>query len=312
MTRTKSGILAWLLVLILLFTLTMTALPTPVKAASAILSSTVNIAEADRNLQGLGYTWDNREDVLTLHGLHIETDSPYGLRLPHNCTVILKGNNYVKAAKYGVACSGTIVFKGSGTLTIDAGEVGMILVSQDDTHKVRVVDGKYNITAGKTGIYSEIASFSFTGGSMNITMSSADSYAINGRVVNLVGGSFTANAPVNGIHSLTVESVNLDINASAPALSGKYLSVDHIKFKNGGEYAGENSISATALFTARPSLVFGESVPGWVDTVLLGILIIGIGAAIFGPALYRKKKAKALYERLAKEGYIPPTDTQTQ
>ncbi len=306
MTRTKSGILASLLTLILLFTMITATLPVSVHSASGTLSSTVNIATADRNVEGLGYKWDNREDVLTLNGLHIDTDSPYGLRLPHNCTVILEGNNTIKAAKYGVACSGTIVFKGSGSLTIEAGEVGMLLLSQDDTHKVRIIDGKYTITAGKTGIDSEIASFSLAGGSMKITVPETGAYAINGRVVNLVGGSFSANAPVNGIHSLTVESIHLDITASAPALSGKNLAIDHIKLKNGGEYAGENAISATALAVSRTSLVFGETVPGWVDYILLVVLIGGIGAAIFGPALHRKKKAKALYERLAKEGYIHP------
>lgn len=274
----------------------------PVSASDAI-TTTVNIATANKNMRGDGYDWANRYDVLTLNGLNIETEDPYGLRLPKNCTVVLEGKNTIKAAKYGIACSGTVVFKGSGSLTIEAGEIGIYLIAQDSTQKVRLIDGKYEITAGKYGIYSEAADFSFVGNSMDINVTGENGYAVMGRAVNLLGGTFTANAPVESTHQLLVDGINLDVDAgSSPAFASKNLKVKNISID--GEYNGESAVNAksTKKFSGS-SIIFGESVPAAVDYVILVVFAAGIAAAIVLPALRRKKKAKELYERLEKEGY---------
>ena len=277
----------------------------PVSAAD-VVTKTVNIAEATKNERGPGYDWANRFDILTLNNLHIETSDAYGLRLPKNATVVLKGNNYIKAAKYGVSFSGTVIIKGSGTLTIEAGEIGMYLISQDNTQKIRLIDGKYTITAGKYGVYSDAADFSFVDGTMDINVTDPAGKAIQGRVVNLLGGKFTANAPVESTHALVAEAVNLDINASSPALASKNLTVKDVQFSDGStEYAGQNSVKTKSIAkNHRTSAVFGDSVPGFVDYILLAVVIVGIGACIFIPALRRKKKAQELYARLAAEGYL--------
>lgn len=273
--------------------------PEKVQAADKI-TSTVNIATANKNQTGPGYDWQNRYDILTLNGLNIDTEDPYGLRLPKNCTVVLEGNNYIKASKYGVSCAGTVIFKGSGTLTIEAGEIGFYLISQDNTQKIRLIDGKYNVTAGKYGVYSDASDFSFVGSSMTINITSEDGSAINGRCVNLLGGTFKANAPVETSHSLVIEGLNIDVSASRAALSSKNLDMKYLS----AEYNGENSFSAKSNAPRhRNSIIFGDSVPGWVDYILLAVLALGVAAGIFGPALRRKKKAKELYERLEKEGY---------
>ena len=72
------------------------------------------------------------------------------------------------------------------------------------------------------------------------------------------------------------------------------------KIYNDGFVARTKSIAKTE----RKSAVFGDSVPGWVDYILLVVVIAGIGACIFIPALRRKKKTKELYARLAAEGYL--------
>ena len=293
------------IVLALTMVLAMCVSILPVSAAD-VVTKTVNIAEATKNERGPGYDWANRFDILTLNNLHIETDDAYGLRLPKNATVVLKGNNYIKAAKYGVSFSGTVIIKGSGTLTIEAGEIGMYLISQDNTQKIRLIDGKYTITAGKYGVYSDAADFSFVDGTMNINVTDPAGKAIHGRVVNLLGGKFTANAPVESTHALTAEAVNLDINASSPALASKNLTVKDVQFSDGStEYAAQNSVKTKSIAkNHRTSAVFGDSVPGFVDYILLAVVILGIGACIFIPALRRKKKAQELYARLAAEGYI--------
>lgn len=302
--------LSLILTLCAVFTMSVIILPDSANAAAEAVRKTVNIAGATKNERGPGYDWANRTDILTLEGLNIVTDDPYGLRLPNNCTVILKGDNYIKAAKYGVACSGTVVIKGSGTLTIDAGEIGIYLVSQDTSHKIRLIDGEYKIKAGKYGVFSDYADFSFVGKKMTIEVPEG-AEAIMGRRVNLVGGSFTANASVNSSHELTVEGINLDITSSLPAFSAKILSIKDVALTSGGaaveEYNGETSVEGkSTAVNARKSVVFGENVPGFVDYICLVILIIGVAAGIFGPAMLHKKKKKALYERLAREGYDVP------
>lgn len=275
----------------------------PAQAANEVITHTVNIAAANKNESGPGYTWMNRYDTLTLSGLHVETEDPYGLRLPKDCTVTLEGNNYVKAAKYGMSCSGTVVFKGSGSLTIDAGEIGIYLITQDKTQKIRLIDGSYTVTAGKYGVYSDAADFSFVGKSMKI---SAGEKAILGRCVNLLGGTFSADSPVEATQALLVNGVTVDIDASAPALVSKNLELKNLDFTS-GEYNGGNSFHAKGLakFHAT-SVLFGENVPGWVDYILLAAAIVGVGALIYVPVLRKKKKTKELYERLEKEGYRKP------
>lgn len=282
--------------------LCVTVLPTTALAGDPI-STTVNIANANKNERGDGYDWANRTDVLTLSGVNIDTDEAYGLRLPKDCTVILEGSNYIKAAKYGISCSGTVVFKGSGSLTIDAGEIGIYLIAQDNTQKVRLIEGKYTITAGTYGVYSEEGDFSFVGDSMDITVGTPDGYAILGRAVNLLGGKFTANAPVETTHQLLVDGLDVNIEANRAAFASKNLKVQNIDL-GGAEYNGESTVSGKSTAkTGGSSMIFGESVPAFVDYILLAVLIIGVAAGIFGPALRRKKKAKELYERLEREGY---------
>ncbi len=269
--------------------------------AGDVITSTVNIAAANKNQRGPGYDWQNRFDILTLSGVNIDTEEPYGLRLPKNCTVVLEGKNYIKAAKYGISCSGTVIFKGEGSLIVDAGEIGMYLISQDNTQKIRLTSGKYDVTAGKYGIYSDASDFSFVDGEMKINVASSDGAAISGRCVNLLGGSFEANSPVETTQSLIIEGINISVTADRAAFSSKNLSVSDLS----QEYAGESEFSAKSTAkNNRKSAVFGDSVPGWVDYVCLVVLAAGVAAGIFGPAMRRKKKAKALEEKLRAEGYI--------
>ncbi len=270
--------------------------------AADVITSTVDIASATKNQSGPGYDWQNRYDILTLSGVNIDTSDPYGLRLPKNCTVVLEGKNYVKAAKYGVSCSGTVIFKGSGSLVVDAGEIGMYLISQDNTQKIRLTSGNYDITAGKYGIYSDASDFSFVDGTMKINVTSTDGAAVNGRCVNLLGGSFEANSPVETTQSLIVEGINVNVSTDGrAAFSSKNLTVSDLS----REYNGESEFEAKSTAkNTRKSAVFGDSVPGWVDYICLVILALGVAVGIFGPAMRRKKKAKALEEKLKAEGYI--------
>ncbi len=295
--------------LCLLLTLCVIVLPTTASASSTVITETLNVAGYEKNESGPGYDWANRFDKLTLTNLNLDTDSPYGLRLPKDCTVILNGNNTIKAAKYGITCSGTVSFKGEGTLTIEAGNVGIYLLSQETNHKIRIQNGKFTITAGEYGVYSEYADFSFVNGEINFNMTNPNAVAIKGRCVNLLGGTFKSNAPVTSTMELVVNSINLDINASTSALVSPKLTMKYLDIKADGksvdEYDGENTVSTKGLSRYnKTSIFFGDSVPGWVDYIAAAFVVLMVAAVIVLPILHQKKKKKLLYERLAKEGYI--------
>lgn len=275
--------------------------------AEITITSTVNISTARQNMRGHGYSWDNIHSVLTLKDVDLKTGDDFGFKLPANCTVVLEGNNKIKAGKYGISCSGDIIFKGNGSLTIEAGEIGIYFISQDKTTKARILDGSYSITAGEYGIYSEYTDFSVVNGKVDINMTGEDAKAVCGRVVNFVGGNVSANAPLEGVHSLTVDSVNIDVSTSgAPALDSGKLNVKNEKYDDGSEeYTGASVIKATGLKRwHQKSIILGDAVPGYVDYIMLaGVLLLAF-ACIFVPVMNRKKKKKALYEKLVKDGYM--------
>ena len=250
MRNLRDKITSFVMAACIVFSSAFLLLPSEAQAADTV-TSTVNIATADKNMRGPGYDWANRYDILTLTNLHLDTEEAYGLRLPKNCTVILEGNNYIKADKYGISCSGNIVFKGKGSLTIDAGEIGIYLITQDSSQKIRLIEGKYTINAGKYGVYSDAADFSFVNGNLDINMSGEDSYAIFGRCVNLLGGKFSANASVETTHELVVDNIDIDIVSTASALASKNLKIKNISVE---DYNGEHfPVHVPALFSVTMS-----------------------------------------------------------
>ena len=290
-----------LFILLFAIIISLSALSVTVCAGDTVRSM-VNVADSIKNMHGSGYEWNNVTKVLTLNNVNIDTTDDYGIRIPRNCTVVLKGDNYIKASKYAIACLGTIVFKGSGSLTIEAGEAGFYLTTLDNTQKIRLLEGNYKITAGKYGVYSENADFSFIGDKMDIKVTSEDGEAIHGRTVNILGGKFTASAPVFATHILTIDSTDIKVDAKTAALSAKTLYLENLSIS---EYNGETSIDAEStapLF--GDSIIFGEGVPSYVDYILLVFFLAGVIAAIAVPAIRKKKKAEALYKRLEEEGYI--------
>jgi len=272
----------------------------PVGAYENTITTTVNLVNVTQNERGDGYYWANRTDELTLDGLRLETDSDYGLRLPQNCTVILKGTNYIKAGKYALTCSGNVSFKGKGKLILDGGEMGIYIYTEVDTHKIRLLDGEYEIKAGNYGVYSEHADFSFVDGDMDIEVADPNGAAILGRSVNLVGGEFEAKGSVEATHELVVKGIDLDIESTRAALSAKNLNIEDISVTN---YNGEVEIEAVSTEKRdRRSAIFGDDVPGYVDVILLVGAVVVIALLIVVPILRRRKKTKELYERLARGG----------
>ena len=271
-----------------------------------VITETLDIANARQNMSGPGYSWANRYDELTLSGVNIYTDSPYGLRLPNNCTVIVNGTNYIRAEKYGIACSGTVTFKGNGTLVVSAGDTGFIIVSQNRTHKIRILEGTYIFEGGRYGVYSEAGDFSFTGGSLTLKIPENGEAAVCGRCVNLLGGTVKSNGQIKATNELVVDAVNLEIDTRSEkeALrSENLLRIENITFRDFDEYTGQSIVSAIAEKRFIPeSFIFKNGVPVFVDFLLIFGIIAVLVAFILIPIVLKKKKSRETIKRLEEEG----------
>ena len=65
--------------------------PIAIFADNATYNQTLDIAAAKKDVSGPGYQWQNRYDILTLTNITIDTNDTYGLKIPENATIILKG-----------------------------------------------------------------------------------------------------------------------------------------------------------------------------------------------------------------------------
>ena len=64
-------------------------------------------------MRGEGYFWDNpKHSHLTLSDLRIDTEDEYGLKITDGATVILKGDNRIKATKAALYIGGNVIFRG--------------------------------------------------------------------------------------------------------------------------------------------------------------------------------------------------------
>lgn len=68
-------------------------------SAAKTLTEGVSILNPRQNMRGEGYFWDNPKDTLTLSDLRIDTEDEYGLKITDGATIILKGDNRIKADK---------------------------------------------------------------------------------------------------------------------------------------------------------------------------------------------------------------------
>lgn len=279
--------------------------------AAVRITNTVDLINVRRNVSGPGFNWDNVNKVLTLSDLDLETDGDFGIKAPAGASVVIEGNCRIKAARYGISCSGSLTFKGDGKLTVEAGESGMYFHSSNSNNKALFLGGNYDIK-GNTGpaIRSDKAEISFTAG--KLAASSPTGVAISGGTVNLVGGSVELDGSLKATHLANVNGVDLAITSESPAIiSDRRITVSNERItvgdspdslRDADEYGGEKCVRMTSTYKrVRTSIIFGKNVPGWVDYLLLAAAVIGVACAVAVPVLVKKRKTKKLYERLEKE-----------
>ena len=299
--RTISVILAVITALTALIPLTVSAAP-----QGNAITQTVNLATISKNARGDGFVWDNINDTLTLENLNINTADEFGMKLPKNATVILKGNNYITAASVGLVCTGQVTFEGSGTLSITAGDVGIDMTGVYTTHLARFRSGSVTVTAGKTAIRSGSAELSFMGSGIHLTVNGADGKAVDGRTVNVSGGTLTANAGIYASNALNITTVNATVTASTGAALScpngiKMTKVDVSvgasadSLSKAEAYNGEQAVKLISAASAKKqSILFAEGVPAAVDYVVFTFVLIAVAALIAIPIYLKKKKTEKL------------------
>ena len=285
----------------------------PVTAnAAETLSSTLDIASINQNTSGPGYDWQNIDGILTLNNLTIDTESVYGLTLPADATVILNGDNYIKASEYAIRCVTSVTFEGNGSLTLISGNTGIISVSALENDTLRLRSGKINITAPNYGIYTENTMISFAGADVTI---SSDNFAVRGRNIQMTSGTIDITGKISASDDLTITGVDLTASAPESVLSaGHALKISGVKISAGPSadaladadaYNGENAVKfISTVSNAKTSILFGDNVPSWVDGIIFTLLILAAAAVIAVPLYIKQKKTQKLiaeHERIKKE-----------
>lgn len=271
--------------------------------AVVTITKSINLTNPRMNMTGAGYAWMNLDKTLTLDGLYIDTSDEYGMRIPDGATVILKGNNYIRAASYAMGIPGNVTFKGNGTLTLVGGDSGLYFYSTDDTTIARIMGGNFKITAGGVGIRSEYTTLSVTKGTFDIDVPAKDGVAILGRTLKLHGGKFTAQGPITASQNLEIRAANLSVAADRAALSAnRKLTLKDVSLSVGAtagdlrkadSYNGENCIRVkSAANLLGESVLFGEAVPMFADILVIVALAALVAAGIGLPLLRAHRRSK--------------------
>ena len=271
--------------------------------AVVTITKSINLTNPRMNMTGAGYAWMNLDKTLTLDGLYIDTSDEYGMRIPDGATVILKGNNYIRAASYAMGIPGNVTFKGNGTLTLVGGDAGLYFYSTDDTTIARIMGGNFKITAGGVGIRSEYTTLSVTKGTFDIDVPAKDGVAILGRTLKLHGGKFTAQGPITASQNLEIRAANLSVAADRAALSAnRKLTLKDVSLSVGNTaddlrkadgYNGENCIRVkSSANLLGESVLFGEAVPMFADILVIVALAALVAAGIGLPLLRAHRRSK--------------------
>lgn len=287
---------------------------TPETTAGGVIIQTVNLINANKNQRGTGLFWHNPSDTLTLTNMTIDTPDNYGLRLPDGATIVLEGNNVIKASKVALSVEGNLTVKGKGTLTLVSDDKGIVVSTLNVNKKLTFIDGRITITSGGDGIYTENAIVSQNDRAKLEINTKNSAYAINARQIKLLGGEYKSNASLFG-EDIKLMTVKLDIasdkaafiiRGASDAAPYEKLSFNDIAMKTGADasslteadgYNGESAVSAkvkkTNTKTSAFLELFGVKVPGsnWLDLVLIVLVILVVAAFIATPYIknYRAK-----------------------
>ncbi len=299
----KKKIIAVMLAILAFFSFA----PTTIFAASAPISSCVDLISLDNDKFGTGYKWDNLDCILTLDNLNIDTTDDFGIKLPagnsdEGATVILNGKNTIKASSCGIQALGKLTFKGDGSLTIISEENGIIGASLKNTHTVTFRSGSITITAPKNGIYTETSDIVFSGATVKIT---SDENAVYGKNIKAVSGTLDFKGKIKAKGTFSLSNTNLTAVSSDKALEANGgVSFKDAELKTGAtlssltsvsEYNGEKAIQTVGTKQEKSyGFLFGGKFPAYMDYVFISVIILAIIAVIAVPLTIKYKKTQKL------------------
>lgn len=277
---------------------------------SAIITGTLNLSDARQNLSGPGYYWNNPAKTLTFNKLTIRTEDDFGIKIPSGATIVLEGENHITAGKYGLSCSGSVTFKGEGSLIVDAGDYALYFYSSNGNNKVKFLGGRFTLSGGECGIYSPVTELSIISGRIKILSSGEN--AVFGNIINILGGENEFSGNIYANHLIKINGANLKVVSSGSAIhSENLLDISNEKILAGASednmtevesYNDEACVDMTSTYKRnRGSIIFGDNVQGYVDFIILFVVIAVIAAVILIPVLMKKRRTRLLYERLEKE-----------
>ena len=299
---------------------------TPETTTGGVIIETVNLINANKNQRGTGLFWHNPSDTLTITNMTIDTPDNYGLRLPDGATLVLEGNNTIKASQFALSVEGNLTIRGKGTLTLISGDKGIVVSTLNVNKKLTVIEGKLTINSEGDGIYTENAIITQNDRAKVEINTKGGAYAINARQIKLLGGEYKSNASLYG-EDIKLMTVKLDIasdkaafiikGADADAPYAK-LSINDIAMKAGSDgasltevesYGGESVITAKVkkvnTKTSAFLELFGVKIPGsnWLDLVLIILVIVVVAVFIATPYIknYRSKGDSAAKIAAARE-----------
>lgn len=289
------------IVLVLAVTVIMGAIPC---SAKTIHTKTLSFLDIRANAEGPGYKWNNYDDILTLDGLNIDTEDDFGLKIIDGATVIIKGNNYIKASKAAIFIEGKVIIKGSGTLTL-VSDQGIYCSSDDPTDTLTINGGKFDITATSIGIVSDFHTVNLNG--VNVKIKAENGTAVKAQKLNIgVKTVLTADAPVIGVEKLHIDGASLTVNTKTEALKSNSLSLAKLKLKAGDSsnnlsnvdsYTGQACIKTKSTYDDSPkSVILGEKYDAYFDILIFIGIIAVLSAVVVLPIVIKKKKARAAIE----------------
>ena len=286
-----------LISVLLIAVLAFSCLNITVFAKNETVTSCINLVNVSKNERGPGWDWANRYDILTLNNLTVETSDDYGLRLPADATVVLEGDNYIKASKAAVVFAGNTTFKGEGTLTLVSDDMGFFVNCSNERKNVYIVGGTYKIEAANYGIKSEKVPFSIADCTMDINVKNADGAAAYCYSLAINGAKVNANNSFDALYGNIITDADIKTESSRAVFTSSLSSVVFNKETIEGndkataeEFAAKTSIDMKGNAPHyTQSVLFGAGVHIWVDYVVIAAVVLVIGSTIF-IKLYRQKK----------------------
>ncbi|WP_186565770.1 InlB B-repeat-containing protein [Lawsonibacter celer] len=228
--------------------------------------------------------WKNGDVLtLTLNGLDLTSTSQYGIHANADLTIVLEGENTVKAAdtvgkdSYGIFTLNALTFSGTGTLNVSGGKTdGYQTCAIYANGDLTMNGGTVIATGGATGDnYGEsfgisVSTFNMNNGVVTATGGDSDksSYGIRATTLNVTGGTVTATGG-----NPTYSGGSYGVNATVTVSSGELTAT-------GGTAAdGNNSygILGNATVTGGTVTTNGETQAFSAEPTLTGTFTVNAG-----------------------------------